>query len=63
MNAVLVFISLSQEKKLLDIKVVSTVPDEELGRFVYACFWHPLDNVYHYSDKFKDIFKPNWRKN
>lgn len=41
---------------------VSTTPDEELGKFVYACLWHPLDNVYHYSDRFKRLFKPNWDK-
>ena len=38
------------------------IPDKELGRLVYATFWHPLDHVYHYSDKAKDVFKPNWRK-
>lgn len=41
---------------------VSTTPDEELGKFVYACLWHPLDNVYHYSDRFKSLFKQNWDK-
>lgn len=41
---------------------VSTTPDNELGKFVYACLWHPLDHIYHLSDKFKDLFKPGWRK-
>lgn len=41
---------------------VSTTPDDELGKFVYACLWHPLDHIYHLSDKFKDLFKPGWRK-
>lgn len=41
---------------------VSTTPDEELGKFVYAALWHPLDYAYHYSDNFKDMFKPDWRK-
>lgn len=41
---------------------VSTTPDSEIGKFVYACLWHKLDNLYHYSERFKDIFKPNWRE-
>lgn len=41
---------------------VSVIPDEELGKFVYACLWHPMDKSYHYSDRFKDIFKPDWRE-
>lgn len=40
---------------------VSTTPDSELGKFVYACLWHPLDEIYHYSDRFKRLFKPNWK--
>lgn len=40
---------------------VSTTPDNELGKFVYACLWHKYDNIYHYSDRFKSLFKPNWR--
>ena len=40
---------------------VSTTPDDELGKFIYACLWHPLDYVYHYSDRFKSLFKPDWR--
>lgn len=40
---------------------VSTTPDSELGKFVYACLWHPLDKTYHYSDRFKRLFKPNWK--
>ena len=40
---------------------VSTTPDSELGKFVYACLWHPLDETYHYSDRFKRLFKPNWK--
>lgn len=42
-------------------KYVSTTPDSELGKFVYACLWHPLDETYHYSDRFKRLFKPNWK--
>lgn len=41
---------------------VSTTPDSELGEFVYACFWHSFDYLYHYSDRFKNLFKPNWRE-
>ena len=41
---------------------VSTTPDSELGKFVYASFWHPFDYLYHYSDRFKNLFKPNWRE-
>ena len=40
---------------------VSTTPDSELGKFVYACLWHPLDHIYHYSDRFKNLFKSDWR--
>lgn len=40
---------------------VSTTPDEELGKFVYACLWHKYDNMMHYSDRFKSLFKPDWR--
>lgn len=40
---------------------VSTTADNELGKFVYACLWHPLDYIYHYSDRFKSLFKPNWK--
>ncbi len=35
---------------------------ENPGKYVYATFWHPHDDIYHISDKAKDIFKPNWRK-
>ncbi len=35
--------------------------DEDLGKFVYAYLWHKYDKAYHYSDRFKDLFKPNWR--
>lgn len=40
---------------------VSTISDNELGKFVYACLWHKYDDVYHYSDRFKSLFKPNWK--
>lgn len=39
----------------------STTPDSEIGKCVYACLWHKLDDVYHYSERFKDVFYPNWR--
>lgn len=39
----------------------STTPDSELGKFVYACLWHKYDNMMHYSDRFKRLFKPNWK--
>ena len=41
---------------------VSTTPDSELGNFVYACLWHKLDEVLHYSHRFRKLFKPNWDK-
>ena len=41
---------------------VSTTPDDELGKFVYACLWHKLDEVLHYSHRFRKLFKPNWDK-
>lgn len=43
-------------------KWISTIPDEMLGKYVYACFWHKLDYLYHYSDKFKKLFNPDWKK-
>lgn len=36
----------------------STTPDDELGKFVCSCFWNPLDNLYHYSERLKNIFDP-----
>ena len=46
--------------ELIDGEWKSTTPDEELGRFVYACFWHKLDEILHYSHRFRKLFKPNW---
>lgn len=40
---------------------VSATSDSKLGEFVYACLWHKYDEAYHYSDKFKSLFKPNWK--
>ena len=54
-------IHFNDNKELVDGKYVSTTPDEELGKFVYACLWHKLDDMYHYSDRFKDVFRPDWR--
>ncbi len=34
---------------------------ENPGKYVYATFWHPHDDIYHVSDKAKDIFMPDWR--
>lgn len=31
------------------------------GDYVFASMWHKHDEIYHYSDKVKDIFKPTWR--
>lgn len=50
------------EFKMIDGEWKSTTPDEELGKFVYACFWHKLDEVLHYSHRFRKLFKPNWDK-
>lgn len=40
----------------------SAIPDSALGKFLFACLWHKLDAVYHYSERFKDIFYPDWRE-
>lgn len=40
---------------------VSTTPDCQLGKFVNASLWHPLDQTNHYSDRFKSIFDPEWK--
>lgn len=45
-----------------DGNYVSATPDDKLGEFVYACLWHKYDEIYHYSDRFKSLFKPNWDK-
>lgn len=52
----------NDEKELVDGEWKSMTPDDKLGKFVYACLWHPLDSIYRYSDRFKDIFKSGWRK-
>ncbi len=40
----------------------STTPDNELGKFIYACLWPQLDANKDLANRFKDIFKPNWRE-
>lgn len=40
-------------------KWVSKIPDEEIGKYVAATFWHPHDNVYHFSSKARKIFGYN----
>jgi hypothetical protein len=52
----------NDNKELVDGEWKSRTPNDELGKFVYACLWHKLDYLYHFSDRFKDIFKPGWRK-
>lgn len=47
---------------LVNGEYVSETPDEELGKFVYACFWHKLDHIYKYSHRFRSLFKKNWDK-
>ncbi len=42
---------------------VFDIPDEDLGRLVVNAFWHGYDDLYHYSDKAKDLFYPKWREN
>ena len=34
------------------------IPNEDLGKLVVAAFWHKYDNIYHYSDKAKEMFYP-----
>ena len=34
----------------------SKIPDEELGRLVYSTFWHPMGQIYHYSNKARKLF-------
>lgn len=36
----------------------SKFSDEELGKLVNGTFWHPMDNVYHDSDRAKYAFYP-----
>ena len=40
----------------------SVVPDEELGKYVYASLWHNHDDIYNYSDRFKTLFHPKWKE-
>ena len=44
-----------------DKKYHSRYSDENLGRLVIAAFWHKYDDVYHLSDRAKDVFYPKWR--
>lgn len=37
-------------------KWINKIPDEEIGKYVAAAFWHPHDNVYHFSAEAKKIF-------
>ena len=32
------------------------IPDNELGRLVLSLLYHPMDNLYHYSDKVREVF-------
>lgn len=51
------------EKKLDESgKYIFDVDDKDLGRVIYNMLWHSYDNLYHYSDKAKDIFYPKWRE-
>ena len=61
-NNIYTGMTFEDKQELFNGEWKSTTPDDELGKFVYACLWHPLDSIYHYSDIFKDIFKPGWRK-
>lgn len=45
-----------------DKKYHSQYSDEELGKFIIAAFWHKHDDVYHYSDKAKNIFYSKWKE-
>lgn len=54
-------ISFEDKIELVNGEWKSVVSDEELGKYVYACLWNPYDTIYHYSDRFKDVFKPGWK--
>lgn len=55
-------IAFNDDKVISDGKWISKIPDEDLGKLVCSAFWHPLDNVYHYSDKAKELFCPDMEK-
>lgn len=44
-----------------DKKYHSRYSDESLGQLVIAAFWHKNDDVYHFSDRAKDVFYPKWK--
>lgn len=46
------------EKQFKDDKYVSTYSDEELGKLVISAFWHQYDQIYHLSDRAKQVFYP-----
>lgn len=48
-------VTFGDDKKLIDGEWKST--HENLGDSLCAAFWHPLDRLYRYSDKAKELFK------
>lgn len=52
-------ISFEDKRKIgEDKKWHSEIADEDLGQLVCAAFWHPNDDVYHYSERAKKMFYP-----
>lgn len=49
-------ITFGDDKKLIDGEWQGR-PDSELGSLVCAAFWNPYDDLYHYSDRAKELFK------
>lgn len=44
------------DKVLTETGWTSKIADSELGKLVCSAFWHPLDNIYRYSEKAKKMF-------
>lgn len=48
---------------LKDGKWVSSVSNDELGKYVASAFWNNYDSIYHYSNMAKQIFANNEKAN
>lgn len=55
-------VNFADNYELIGGKWQSTIPDAELGSYVYASLWNPNDHIYHCSDGFRSIFNPDWKE-
>lgn len=55
-------ITFNDPYKLVDGEWRSSYADDELGKVLYSLLYHNYDSIYHYSDRVKNVLKPNWNK-